>query len=196
MSENTSTLKSYVDSATGMVQSGLASLTGSAGDQVTLTTHLTFTVPSLTFFQANADQTKAKADAEKGLSHAGVKAPGFAISSTGVPAKDSADRTQGSWDQTLGSGKETIGNLIGSEGLKQQGRDQNRAGQELEAKGQLNDLGKGVGDRVTGAVGGAVAGLTGDRDGQAKYADQHDEGKSRQRGVEMDLQNQAEAQQK
>lgn len=150
----------------------------------------------LTSSQANADQTKAKANAEKELSHAGVKGPGFAVSSTGVPAKDDANRTQGSWDQTIGSGKETLGNLIGSEGLKQQGRDQNRAGQELEANGQLNDLGKGVGDRVTGAVGGAVAGLTGDREGAAKYADQHDEGKSRQRGVEIDLQKQAEAQRK
>lgn len=113
-----------------------------------------------------------------------------------MPAKDNPDRTQGSWDQTVGSGKEALGGLIGSDGLKQQGRDQNQAGQEQEAKGQLNDLGKGVGDRVTGAVGGAVAGLTGDREGQAKFADQHDEGKSRQRGVEMDLNSQAAAQQK
>ena len=178
MSDNSSTLKSYVDSASGAVQQGIASLTGSAGDQ------------------SNADQTKAKADAEKDLSHAGVKAGPFSVSSTGVPAKDNENRTQGSWDQTIGSGKETLGGLIGSEGLKQQGREQNQTGQELEAKGQVNDLGKGVSDRVSGAVGGAVAGLTGDREAQAKYADRHDEGKSRQRGVEMDLSKQAEAQQK
>jgi hypothetical protein len=41
-----------------------------------------------------------------------------------------------------------------------------------------------------------VASLTGDREGQAKYADQHDEGKSRQRGVEMDLSAKSDAQQK
>jgi hypothetical protein len=32
--DNTSTLKSYVDSATGAIQSGVASLTGNASDQV------------------------------------------------------------------------------------------------------------------------------------------------------------------
>jgi uncharacterized protein YjbJ (UPF0337 family) len=195
MSDDSSTLKSYVDSATGMVQQGIASLTGSTGDQVDILSPSHFL--SLTnIFQANADQTKAKAHAEKDLSHAGIRAGPFSVSSTGVPAKDNADRTQGSWDQTVGSGKETLGGLIGSESLKQQGRDQNQAGQEQEAKGQLNDLGKGVSDRVTGAVGGAVASLTGDREGQAKYADQHDEGKSRQRGVEMDLSAKADAQQK
>ena len=35
-SDNSSTLKSYVDSATGAVQSGIASITGSAGDKVLL----------------------------------------------------------------------------------------------------------------------------------------------------------------
>lgn len=73
----------------------------------------------------------------------------------------------------MGSLKEAGGNLIGNEGLKQAGREQNAQGQEQEAKGQLSDLGKGVSDRVTGAVGGAVASLTGDRAGQQKYADQH-----------------------
>jgi hypothetical protein len=87
----------------------------------------------------------------------------------------------------MGSGKETIGNLIGSEDLKRQGREQNASGQAQEAKGQLSDLGNGIGDRVTGAVGGAVAGLTGDRAGQQNFAHQHDEGKSRQRGAEMDI---------
>jgi len=173
--DNTSSLKSYADQAAGYLQSGIASITGSAGDK------------------ANAEQTKEKAAAEKDLSHSAAKVGPFTMSSSGVPAQDSADRTQGSWDQTIGSGKETLGNLIGSEGLKQQGREQNQAGQEEEAKGQLSDLGKGIGDRVQGAVGGAVAGLTGDREGQAKYADQHDEGKSRLRGVQLDLDKQAQA---
>ena len=154
---------------TGAVQSGIAAVTGSAGDQT------------------NADQTKAKAAAEKDASDAAVKAGPYTLSSSGVPAKDSTDRNQGAWDQTIGSGKETLGNLIGSEDLKRQGRDQNASGQAQEAKGQLNDLGTGIGDRVTGAVGGAVAGLTGNRADQQKFADQHDEGKSRQRGAEMDI---------
>jgi uncharacterized protein YjbJ (UPF0337 family) len=157
----------------GAVQSGIAAVTGSAGDQ------------------ANADQSKAKATAERDASHAAVKAGPYTLSSSGVPAKQSADRSQGAWDQTIGSGKETIGNLIGSEDLKRQGREQNASGQAQEAKGQLSDFGSGIGDRVSGAVGSAVAGLTGDREGQQKYADQHDEGKSRQRGAEIDINKQA-----
>lgn len=37
----------------------------------------------------------------------------------------------------------------------------NEEGKAQEAAGQLNDLGKGIQDRVSGTVGGAVAGLTG-----------------------------------
>merc|ERR1712072_1397634 len=101
---------------------------------------------------------------------------------------------QGQWDQTVGSAKETVGNLVGSADLKQQGREQNLQGQSQEAKGQLSDLGKGVSDRVQGAVGGAAAALTGDRAEQQRHADVHDEGKTRQRGVELDLDKQAAAQ--
>lgn len=96
----------------------------------------------------------------------------------------------------MGSLKEAGGNLIGNESLRQAGREQNQLGQEQEAKGQLSDLGQGISDRVKGSLGGAVAGLTGDREAQAKFADQHDEGKTRQRGVEMDLNKQAEAMEK
>lgn len=96
----------------------------------------------------------------------------------------------------MGSAKETVGGLLGNENLKQQGREQNLQGQGQEAKGQISDLGQGIGDRVQGSLGGAVAGLTGNRESQAKYADQHDEGKTRQRGVEMDLDKQAKAQEK
>ncbi|KAJ9603094.1 hypothetical protein H2200_012389 [Cladophialophora chaetospira] len=176
--DNTSSLQSAIDTATGYVQSGIASVTGSAGDQ------------------AKADHHKAKGDAESDLSHSAAKAGPFTVSSTGVPAKDNPDRTQGAWDQTLGSAKETVGNLVGSEGLKQQGREQNRQGQGQEAKGQLSDLGQGFSDRAQGALGGAVASLTGDRAEQARYQDKHDEGKTRQRGVELDLDKQAAAQQK
>ena len=157
----------------GAVQSGIAAITGSAGDQ------------------AHADQSKAKAEAERDASHAAVKAGPYTLSSSGVPVKDNADRTQGSWDQTIGSGKETLGHVIGSEDLKRQGREQNASGQAQEAKGQISDLGSGIGDRVTGAVGGAVSSLTGNTADQQRFADQHDAGKSRQRGAEMDINKQA-----
>ena len=151
-------------------------MTGSAGDQ------------------ANADRTQAQAKAEKDASHAATKAGPYTLSSSGVPAKDSSDRTQGAWDQTIGSGKETIGNLIGSEDLKRQGREQNAAGRVQEAKGQLDDLSNGVQDRLSGADCRYTLHRhlrTGDRAAQQKYADQHDQGKSRQRGAEMDINRQA-----
>ena len=77
--------------------------------------------------------------------------------------------------------------------LKQTGREQNLKGQEQEAKGQISDFTSGVGDRATGAVGTALAGLTGDRVKQAEYQDKHDAGKTQQRGAEHDIQKQAEA---
>ena len=169
--------QSLLDSAKGYLQSGIAAVTGSTGDQ------------------AKADATHNKAAAEANASEAAVKAGPFTMSSTGAVAKDSSDRTEGQWDQTMGSLKETAGNLTGNESLKQQGREQNLQGQGQEAKGQLSDLGQGIGDRVQGTLGGAVAGLTNDRESQVKYAAMHDEGKSRQRGVEADVQKQAAAQQ-
>merc|ERR1711939_85019 len=106
--------------------------------------------------KAKAEQTHNKAAAEANASEAAVKAGPFTLSSSGAVANDS---------------------------LKQQGREQNLQGQGQEAKGQLSDLGQGISDRVQGTLGGAVAGLTNDRESQQKYADIHDEGKSRQRGV-------------
>ena len=90
----------------------------------------------------------------------------------------------------MGSGKEAIGGALGIESLKQAGQEQNQQGKAQEAQGQLSDLGKGVTDRVSGAVGGAVAGLTGDREMEKKYQDQHDTGKTLQRGAESDIQKQ------
>jgi len=81
--------------------------------------------------------------------------------------------------------------LIGSENLKQSGREQNLAGQEQEAKGQLNDFGSGIANRAQGTVAGAVAGVIGDRDAQLKAQEQHDVGKTQQRGAEADIQKQA-----
>jgi uncharacterized protein YjbJ (UPF0337 family) len=104
--------------------------------------------------------------------------------------KDSSDRTEGSWNQTVGAAKESIGNLVGHDGLKQAGIEQNQQGKAQEAQGQLNDLGQGIMDRGKGAVGSAVAGLTGDKEAQAKFNQIHDDGKAGQRSVEADLQRQ------
>lgn len=81
------------------------------------------------------------------------------------------------------------------EGLKQDGQRQNEEGKAQEAKGQLNDLGAGIKDRVSGTVGGAVAGMTGDREAQLKAQEQHDQGKTLQRGVESELDKKAQADQ-
>lgn len=80
-----------------------------------------------------------------------------------------------------------------SQSLKQTGREQNVSGQQQEARGQINDYTSGLGDRVSGAVGSAVAGLTGDRSKQTEYQNRHDVGKTQQRGAELDIQKEAEA---
>ncbi|KAI9701325.1 MAG: hypothetical protein M1820_006547 [Bogoriella megaspora] len=174
---DTSTLQSVVDSATSTVQSAISSITGNPADQ------------------KKAEETKGKAEAESELSHTAAKVGPVTASTSGV-AVESQDRTQGKWDQNIGSAKESLGGLVGHEGLKQAGIEQNRSGKEQEAKGQLSDLGGGISDRAAGAIGGAVAGLTGNREEQEKRQAQHDVGKTQQRGVEAELQKQAEAQQK
>ncbi|KAE9974382.1 hypothetical protein EG328_003897 [Venturia inaequalis] len=163
-----STLQSYVDSATGAVQSVIGSLTGNTADQ------------------SQGEAKKDHAAAEKELSQAGTSIGGVSISASGI-AKNDPNRTDGSWNQTIGSAKESLGNLTGIQSLKQEGAKQNAEGKEQEAKGQLSDLGSGVSDRVSGAVGGAVAGLTGDRAEQEKRNLQHDQGKTLQRGAEADI---------
>lgn len=176
MPENTSTLQSYVDSATGAAQSLVGSVTGSAGDK------------------NEAEAKKEKAQAEYDASQATAKLPGFTASSSGAVTKDDPNRSAGSWNQTVGSAKETLGGLVGSENLKNQGHQQNLEGREQEARGQLSDLSSGVGNRLQGTLGGAVAGVTGDKEGQQHYQDMHDAGKTQQRGAEHDIQKQAEAQ--
>lgn len=70
-----------------------------------------------------------------------------------------------------------MGNLVGHEGLKKEGREQNASGQAREASGQVSDLGSGIADRAKGTVGGAFASLTGDEQEKAKREAQHDTGK-------------------
>lgn len=82
---------------------------------------------------------------------------------------------------------EAIGNAIGNENLRQAGVQQNAAGKEQEAKGQLKDWGEGIQDRAQGHLGAVGAAITGDRQEQKKFEDMHDEGKVRQRGAEADM---------
>jgi len=77
--------------------------------------------------------------------------------------------------------------LVGAEGLKREGQQQNAEGKGQEAHGQLSDYGHGMQDRVGGTVGSVVAGLTGDRAGQDKYRMKHDDGKASQRSAEADI---------
>ncbi|KAK5150710.1 hypothetical protein LTR04_006746 [Oleoguttula sp. CCFEE 6159] len=160
--KNTSTLQSYVDMATGAAQSMLGSITGNTADKT------------------QGEDKRASGHAKDDLSHAGTSIGGVSVSSSGVAAND-PNRTEGSWNQTVGSGKEMLGNLVGAEGLKNEGIEQNRAGKGQEAQGQLSDLGGGMMDRAKGAVGDAVAGLTGDKVEEEKRRAQHDQGKTLQR---------------
>jgi uncharacterized protein YjbJ (UPF0337 family) len=96
-SNQPSTLKSYVDSAAGKVQSTLGNLTGNTGDQ------------------AKGDLRENKAEAEYDASHATAKLPGATISGSGAAVTDNKDRTEGSWNQTAGSAKEALGGLLGNE---------------------------------------------------------------------------------
>ncbi|KAH9900173.1 hypothetical protein F4778DRAFT_740449 [Xylariomycetidae sp. FL2044] len=173
--DNTSTLKAAIDATSGTIQNALGTLTGSNADK--------------TEGQAKQD----KADVEHDASKATAKIPGFTASSSGAVTKDDPDRVSGSYNQTVGSAKEFVGGVTGAEGLKAAGRRQNEEGQAQEAKGQVSDYAGGVGDRVTGAVGGAVAGITGNKAAQADYQQQHDEGKTQQRGAEADITKKAEA---
>lgn len=171
---NASTLKSVVDATTGAVQNAIGSLTGNTRDQ------------------AEGKAKQDKADAEYDASQATAKLPGITATASGV-TKDHPDRAAGSYNQTVGAAKEAVGGVIGSESLKQSGRQQNLEGQEQEAKGQLSDLASGTADRVTGTVGSAVAGLTGNNVKQEEFQRQHDTGKTQQRGAEHDIKKQAEA---
>ncbi|KAL8740288.1 MAG: hypothetical protein Q9184_008512 [Pyrenodesmia sp. 2 TL-2023] len=106
---------------------------------------------------------------------------------------DDPNRTEGAYNQTLGSAKETLGNLTGSTSLQKSGAEQNAAGKGQEAQGQLSDLGTGIQERVKGAAGGMVAGVTGDREKEEEMRMRHDDAKTKQRSAEADIAKQAEA---
>ncbi|KAM0720202.1 hypothetical protein Q7P37_004338 [Cladosporium fusiforme] len=172
--KETSTLQSYVDTATGYAQSALGSVTGSQADK------------------DQAEEKKAQGEAREDLSKAGATIGGYSVSAQGV-AENDPNRSAGSWNQTVGAGKEAIGGALGLEGMRKAGEQQNADGKGQEAQGQLSDLGKGISDRVGGTVGGAFAGLTGDEAEKKKRELQHDEGKTLQRGVESEVSKKAEA---
>lgn len=184
---NSSTLKSYVDSATGLAQRAVGTVTGSSTTQVRV-----FPYPN-SRTKANKKQTEGQttqdqSKSEHAASHDTAKLGHVtADPQTGATAQDNSFRNTGSWDQTIGSAKESVGNFIGNENIRRQGVEQNAAGKEAEAKGQLKDLGEGVSDRAQGKLGGIGAAIAGDREEEEKWRQVHDEGKVRQRGAEEDI---------
>ncbi|KAJ4370329.1 hypothetical protein N0V86_009066 [Didymella sp. IMI 355093] len=101
--DQTSSAQSYLDKATGAVQSAVGSLTGSTADK------------------AQGENRKTEAAAEKDLSHATAKAGPFTTTAAGGVAKDDPNRSAGSWNQNVGALKESVGGFMGAEGLKQEG---------------------------------------------------------------------------
>ncbi|KAL8745980.1 MAG: hypothetical protein Q9190_001945 [Brigantiaea leucoxantha] len=177
--KDSSTAKSYIDATIASGQSALGSLTGSTGDK------------------AEAAARKDQAASEKEASHTLGKLGPFNVSPSGGMSTNDPNRTEGkqsgSWNQTVGSAKESFGGLVGAEGLKKEGERQNAEGKGQEAQGQLTDLGSGIQDRVKGTVGGAFAGLTGDREKEEEMRMKHDDAKVKQRSAEADIQKAADA---
>lgn len=215
---NSSTIKSYVDSAIGAGQSALGSVTGNTGDKVIppflfsdgchiRSPPLASPPPfhfviskknlcnrnQLMIIQVQGETTKDKAAAENDASHTIGKLGPYAVSSSGGVSSDDPRRTEGSWDQTLGSAKESIGNMLGADGLKREGQQQNAQGKGMEAEGQLSDFGSGIKGRAEGAIKGMGAGITGDREKQDQYQMLHDDAKTQQRSAEQDIQRSANA---
>ncbi|KAJ5481237.1 hypothetical protein N7475_000049 [Penicillium sp. IBT 31633x] len=167
---NASTGQSYLDQATGLAQRAMGAVTGDSSTQL----------------KGDVKQEEGKAKEE--ASHTTAKlGPIAADPNTGAIAKDDPKRDTGSWDQTVGSAKESVGNMIGNESLRRSGAEQNAAGKEQEAKGQLKDWGEGIQNRAQGTLGSIGAAVTGDRAKEEEYRDIHDEGKVRQRGAEVDM---------
>ncbi|KAH8424333.1 tryptophan 2,3- dioxygenase [Aspergillus melleus] len=173
-SENPSTLKSYVDSATGLAQRAVGTVTGNSSTK------------------AEGEETKAQAAQEHEASHTTAKVGSVtADPNTGATATDNPKRNNGTWDQTVGSAKESLGNLTGYEGLRREGVEQNSRGKAAEAEGQLKDWGEGMKDRAQGGLGKVAAAAKGDRTEEQKWEAMHDQGKVQQRGAEADMERRA-----
>ncbi|KAN0083455.1 hypothetical protein V8E54_002543 [Elaphomyces granulatus] len=168
---SSSTFKSYLDQAVGTAQSAIGSITGNNENK------------------EQGENTKKQGKNEHDASHTVTKVGPFtADPNTGAAVKADPGRSSGSWNQTVGAAKESIGNMIGNESLRQEGVRQNAEGKSQEAMGQVQDFGDGITKRVQGALGSVGAAITGDRESEAKWRDIHDEGKTRQRGAEADIQ--------
>jgi len=167
--KDTSTVKSYADSAVAAGQSLLGSITGNPVDK------------------NQAANKRSTAQAEHDASHSVGKLGPIAVSPSGGVSADHPDRTEGSYNQTIGAAKEAIGNAVGADGLRKEGQRQNAEGKGQEAEGQLRDYGTGIGERVKGGIGGAVAGALGDREGEERARQRHDDGKTAQRSAEHDI---------
>jgi uncharacterized protein YjbJ (UPF0337 family) len=191
MSDNTgnaSTGQSYIDQATGLAQRAMGTVTGDSSTQVSIHSSPPILYRITNPSQAKGDAKHEEGEAKKEASHTTSKlGPFTADPNTGAVARDDPKRDTGSWDQTVGSAKESVGNLIGNENLRRTGAEQNAAGKEQEAKGQLKDWGEGIQNRAQGTLGSIGAAVTGDRTEEEKYRDIHDEGKVRQRGAEADM---------
>ncbi|KAI9040719.1 putative mismatched base pair and cruciform DNA recognition protein [Aspergillus affinis] len=173
-SENPSTLKSYVDSATGLAQRAVGTVTGNSSTK------------------AEGEDAQAQAAKDHEASHTTAKlGPVTADPNTGATAVDDPQRNNGTWDQTIGSAKESLGNLTGYESLRREGVEQNSRGKAAEAEGQLKDWGEGMKDRATGGLGKVAAVAKGDREEERKWEEMHDQGKVQQRGAEADIQKRA-----
>lgn len=86
--------------------------------------------------------------------------------------------------------------LIFFQFFKVLGCQQNFEGQQQEVKGQFNDFGSGMVNRVQGVIGSVVVGLIGDECGQVYYDEMCVEGKIQQCSVEYDIQKQVEVERK
>jgi uncharacterized protein YjbJ (UPF0337 family) len=114
--KNTSTLQSYMDSASGAVQSVIGNITGNTSDQVCPSLFpQCFTEQLANTLQTAGEAKQDKAALEHDASHAAAKVGPLSASSSGAVTKDDPNRTEGSWNQTVGSAKETVGGLVGSE---------------------------------------------------------------------------------
>ncbi|KAF8467347.1 hypothetical protein BDZ91DRAFT_723883 [Kalaharituber pfeilii] len=164
-----STLKSYVDSATAAIQSAVGTVTGNPNDK------------------AQAERKKQAAAEEHTASHAGAKIGPVSFSNTGEATVDNQERREGQREETAGSVKKAIGNITGNTSLKNEGARQEEEGQSRKAAGQVKDLTSGTADRLAGAAGGGVAAMMGNPDAQSGFQKQHDQGKTKVRGVETDV---------
>jgi len=173
-----STIGGYANQAVGTVQDAFGQLTGTGQSQSQGETRR-----DVGQDQVDASRTSAKIGPVTATAEGGVHV-------------DSQKRTDGSWNQTLGSGKQFIGGVIGSDSLKQQGREQYDRGVQEEAEGRAQDYVQGVSDRVKGTIGTMTADLVGNPDAKAEYQRQHDDGKAGQRSVEDDLQREADSEQR